>query len=153
MLESQGKLQETTKPSFRWRIKIQRIHSKVQNLPELQRHILRQVEQTEGLVIPCSAWQTATYNNVVIKSALTAHRPPQLSWRHKCTVVLVFTVNLMIYQCIYTFTYTEGAIATAQWCGGLHCCLKARSWVRGFPCGINMFSLCDSLWVLQLQDM
>lgn len=67
MLKSQGKLQETTKPLFRWRIKIQRIHSKVQNLPELQRHILRQVEQTESLVIPCSAWQTAPYNNVVIK--------------------------------------------------------------------------------------
>lgn len=67
MLKSQGKLQETTKPLFRWRIKIQRIHSKVQNLPELQRHILRQVEQTESLIIPCSAWQTAPYNNVVIK--------------------------------------------------------------------------------------
>lgn len=95
MLKSQGKLQQTTKPLFGWRIKIQRIHSKVQNLPELQRHILRQVEQTESLVIPCSAWQTAPYNNVVIKltcaviirpycpSSATAHASEILKYHSK----------------------------------------------------------------------
>lgn len=154
MLESQGKLQETTKPLFRWRIKIRRIHSKVQNLPELQRHNLRQAKQTEGLVIPCSAWQTAPYNNVVIKliCAVTIRPYCPLSTAavlktrvHSCVSFYCEFNDISVHIHIYLYWGSYCNSTMVWWLA-----LLPQSKVLGFnhlagalPCAINMFSLCD----------